>query len=108
MCLGNDIMEYPYQFNLRSLVGIERGLQAIRHQGLQTAELAPVLKLGGVPKNVQEKGFVIAFEEYRLALATSLNEKIERAAGVWSAVDVVAEVDFNWALNRAVRQVNVN
>ena len=93
MCLGNDILEHPYQFNLRSLVGIERWLQAIRHQGLQTAELAPVLKLGGVSKNVQEKGFMIAFEEYCLAVATSFNEKVERAAGVWSAVDVIAEID---------------
>ena len=102
------LVQHPDQFNLLGCIGIERGLDAVGNKGLQTSELSPVLEFGRVAKNLQEIGFVVAFEKHAFPDMASLNQKVERVTGMRSTVDVVAQIDFDRTIDRGARQVGVN
>src|SRR5229473_7484829 len=108
MVARHDLNECRYQVSLLGCVRIERRLDAVGHQGLQTAELPPVLKFRGIAKHLQEIRLMVALEEHRLAVKTSLNEKIEGLGGIGSAVDVVTQKNLDRSAHRIPRYVSVN
>src|SRR5229473_6856856 len=108
MGVRHHLNECPYQVALLVGVRVERRLDAVGHQRLQTAELPPTLKFRGVAKHLQEIRLMVALEEHRLAVKTSLNEKIEGLSGIGSAVDVVTQKNLDRSAHRISRHVGVN
>src|SRR5215472_8117184 len=108
MARGYGLGQLPYQLNLLGGVRVERGLDAVGHQGLQTAKLFPARKLGRIAENLEKIGLVVALEEHCFAQAASFNKQVERRAGVRSTIDVVAKVDLDRAPDRTARQIGLD
>ena len=100
MGIGNCVVQPSNQLNPFGRGRIEQRLDAVGHQGLQSAELPPVIELARVAQDLEEIGFMITFEKNRLTVLAPFDEEVERATGVGAAVDIVAKVDLDWAAHR--------
>lgn len=75
---------------------------------MQSPDLPPVVEFGWVTQHIQAVSLVVAFKAHHLARLASFNQKLERLAGIGAAVDIIAEIDFDWTLHRVARDVHID
>jgi len=71
-----SIVQQSQRFYLFSGTCLEWRLNAVRHQGLQAAELPPVLEFRRVVENFKKIGFMIALEKHGHPISASLDEEV--------------------------------
>ena len=75
---------------------------------MQAAKLFPGLELGRGLQDVKQERFVITLKKDRLVITASFDEEVDRSAGFWAPIDVIAKKHVNCALRWRVGEVFVD
>ena len=83
-------------------------LDAIGRKCLHAAQLLPVLENGGILKEAFHHGLVVAAQAHRAIGDESHREQIEHGSRMRSAINIVAEIDFDRMRDRSAPDVVVD
>ncbi len=91
---GSD--KAPVQVDLGLGVGAQ--LDAVGSKGLHAAQLLPMIKVGGIAKEILHQGIVIATQAHCPILNQPDGQYIDDGPGMSASIDIVSQIDFDRVL----------
>lgn len=95
MASGQSLIKGCCELSLGTCVRIDRRFNSIRHQRLKAAKALPIIEDAWIGQKFCQVSLVVAFEKNSSMRAAASNQSVKHLSRLGSAIDVIAEEDFN-------------